>query len=173
MSENILDRIIGESISRYLNEQVLYHCTPDEGKMKDRNGIWLSNEPDPDCYGKYTYRFDIDGLRIAGQSTAVKYVKKYDIHDFEDVCNDIRLSHIEEYFEPRIESGDITPQEAYERIDDAWWEDVLTDPYEYDFPRHLKDDGYDGYMFEYDGYEYYYIFYPGKCRFLGKYEDED
>lgn len=173
MSENILDRIIDESIICYLNEQVLYHCTPDEGKMRDRNGIWLSNEPDPDCYGKYAYRFDIDGLKIADQSTSVKYVKKYDIRDFEDVCNDIRLSHIEEYFESEIESGNITPQEAYEEIDDAWWEDVLTDPYEYYFPRHLKDDGYDGYMFEYDGYEYYYIFYPEKCKFLGKYDEED
>jgi hypothetical protein len=168
--------MIEETVKALIGEQhIVYHQTREKGKIKNRNGIWLANSPDEQsAYGEYTYRFDIEGLNIADQDTVTEYIKKYDICDFKGIENDVNMvdGYIGELLLD-IENGEITPEEALDEIRCCDLQGVFIAPYEYKFPNELKRDGYDGYKFEYDGYDYYYVFYPDKCKFLGEYNEED
>ena len=85
LTEDKFRNIINKKIN---NNIVLYRCF-DKELENNNNFIWLSTTPD-NTYGKVIAKFliPINKLKLADNETAINYIKKYDIKNFNDAIND-------------------------------------------------------------------------------------
>lgn len=175
LTENRLRSLIREVINRIMCEQTLYHCSDGEMRPQDY-GMFLSEYPDFD-YGNTIYGFEVEGLNIADYDTTLSYIQKYDLRNFDEVSDDEWIGQSDNVWDfwQEIKAGKLSKEEAYERLANTDWNEVMEHPGEkYKFLSQMRSDGFDGYYFEFwDGNMYYYIFDANKCKPLGIIDEDD
>lgn len=153
-----------------------------EKNIKNKNGIWLSAEPD-DNYGSKITEFYLDEktFKFASYNVVINYIFKYDIKNFSD-AEEIEWGSetlaIEELYD-LMDENDISEDEAYNILYNKSFDtenyfyqfplEIMMHPHYFKFFEKLKNDGYDGYFFPYE-YDprniYYFCFYPEKIKII-------
>lgn len=146
---NTLEHIITESLNnalRRLSEEKLYHCSPEYKTVEDftRDGLWLTFDDPDTTYGNsiYEYEVDVENLNLADEYIVKDYIDKY---------------------------GNVDENSMYwdEENEEPYYTDLMTEPWGETWLAYLKEDGYDGYYFEYcDGARYLYLFNPKDAKLI-------